>query len=259
MMTVNLITKISVFLLLLCVIGCSTKEKYKKDEQQILRTYNFEKSSTLDRTFDQGIGILSLKASSKNINSSFKDSIIIFNDEGLKFQEEIFFHNPQNPADLLSSIPPTEINHKKFEFEYERFGLPIISIQGALNIVEVIFHYDSNGLPSTGFAKFDGKRMDLILWKDFLVNKPLFFISEDDIHFYDSIDGQEIHVDLPKDLIRGQYIMRPIQSSGHWMKVKLSVPSDYCFSPQEKQIMEVWIKYLTDDLRPLVWYSVRGC
>jgi hypothetical protein len=54
---------------------------------------------------------------------------------------------------------------------------------------------------------------------------------------------------------------------GRWMLVELETPSTYCTS--EEEVMEtfgvkprrqlVWIRFLDDRERPMIFYNTRGC
>jgi hypothetical protein len=148
-------------------------------------------------------------------------------------------------------------NTGMIEFESEKLGLPIIEIKG--NWAKVFCFYDYYKEPINGWVKINNK-IDYYLWDNFLINKQLFFINEADIIFFDSFEGNEVKMSIPKnEYNRLNYIMYPMETKENWMRVKLVIPSKICEENQNDFHKELWIIYLDNDKLPKVWFYPRGC
>jgi hypothetical protein len=57
------------------------------------------------------------------------------------------------------------------------------------------------------------------------------------------------------------YVLHPLETRGDWMRVELSVPSDYCTEPDDPPSDKAigWVRWRDDDRGPWVWYFTRGC
>lgn len=57
------------------------------------------------------------------------------------------------------------------------------------------------------------------------------------------------------------YILHPAEIRGDWMRVDVSLPSDYCADPDDPPSDKVtgWVRWRDDDRGPWVWYFTRGC
>lgn len=143
------------------------------------------------------------------------------------------------------------------EFEYEKLGLPLRGISD--NWLNVIYGYDKSGNVLTGWIE-QSVATDYFLWKDYLKSVMLFFESTDRINFFDTPNGNKVEFKLqPSQNFKYDYIMKPVELHGDWMKVEVTSPSNYCDTPEIKETKELWIKYLDKSGRPLVWYFTRGC
>jgi hypothetical protein len=144
------------------------------------------------------------------------------------------------------------------EFEYEKQGLPLCGIRD--NWVNVIYGYDKSGKALTGWIEQKSGTTDYFIWKDYLKSVMLFFESADQIKFFDKPDGARVEFKLqPSQNLKYDYIMKPVELNGSWMKVEVTTPSNYCDTPETKETRVFWIKYLDQNGRPLVWYFTRGC
>jgi len=193
--------------------------------------------------YDQGIGFITLKNTVPvNIYSDFnltdlKDRLI----------RDAYVFN------FLEKSEEDIIKYSNFEYGYEKFGLPIIDFSDER--IKVL-------LPSKGeqyeygFIKNDTTHINMTLWKDILPTVPLYFNEASDRKIFDWIDGNKIdyNLDDPKN-----YVLWPQEVNGDWMYVKFITPSDQCEQRVKGEVINGWIKYLTTDGRPYVWYFPRGC
>lgn len=144
------------------------------------------------------------------------------------------------------------------EYKYETLGLPFCETRG--NWVNVIYGYDVSGKVLTGWIEQKNGVTDHLIWREYLKSAMLFFEQTDKISFFDSPNGVNIDFKLqPSPYLVFDYIMKPMDTSGNWMKVEVTTPSDYCNMPKDKVTRVFWIKYLDQNGRPLVWYFTRGC
>jgi len=144
------------------------------------------------------------------------------------------------------------------EFDYEKLGLPLCGISGRW--LNVIYGYDKVGKALTGWIEKNNGATDYFLWKSYLKSVMLFFESPEQIEFFEKPYGVKIVFELqPSQNLRYDYIMKPLELNGDWMKVEVTTPSNYCNTPMKKRTETFWIKYLDQNGRPLVWYFTRGC
>ncbi len=144
------------------------------------------------------------------------------------------------------------------EFDYEIRGLPITEVSDKW--LKVIYGYDKLGRTLLGWIEHRKGITRYLLWKDFLKEQDVFFESADQISFYDKPNGTRVEFKLePSKYLVYDYIMKPIEASGNWMKVEVITPSNICASPINVRKEIFWIKYLNEYGRPLLWYFTRGC
>lgn len=155
-----------------------------------------------------------------------------------------------------------------FEFEYETKGLPIQELEK--NSFKIIIGTDSLNNPVMGWVKYNSKSLGYYLWEDYLLKKELYFSDSPSMYqFYKTPHGEKKIIDLIKDDSEYSqylekefifnYIMHPIKKEGKWLKVEVVTPSDYCDEVLKPKKEVLWIRYLDDKGRPLVWYYTRGC
>jgi imidazolonepropionase-like amidohydrolase len=57
-----------------------------------------------------------------------------------------------------------------------------------------------------------------------------------------------------------EYAIHPLEVRDDWMRVELSVPSDYCAEPgNPAEKVEGWIRWRDDARGPWLWHYTRGC
>lgn len=60
--------------------------------------------------------------------------------------------------------------------------------------------------------------------------------------------------------LQGDYGIEPMEIQGNWMRVRVSLPQDYCVrSSQPIEFNEGWIQWWTPKQGTLLYYSARGC
>lgn len=204
---------------------------------------------------DKGIGIL-------YVSSDLKGKTLINMYERKDVKSKLLgVFNSQHSGNGQTTYSVQAENVKTdnlIEFEYEKLGLPLRGISD--NWLNVIYGYDKSGKALTGWIEQKGGTTDYFLWKDYLKSAMLFFESTDRIEFFDKPEGMKAEFKLqPSQNLKYDYIMKPVELNGNWMKVEVTTPSNYCNTPEVKETKVFWIKYLDQNGRPLVWYFTRGC
>lgn len=145
------------------------------------------------------------------------------------------------------------------EFDYEENGLPIDSIAGEW--VRVVYGVTATGENRAGWVR---RRMNVeaVLWPDLFAERNLFFLDDVTPSFHSAPDGPLLQITLarePDPPHRADYTLYADSLAGHWMRVRLVTPSNYCFDPLNPTEHTVWIRMLDERGRPRVFYHSRGC
>jgi hypothetical protein len=200
---------------------------------------------------DKGIGILSM---SSDLKGTVHVNIYEKNSSKSKLLGS-FIQSEKRDYKIQSKLVQTD---NLIEFEYEISGIPISEVNN--NWLRVIYGYDKSGKALMGWIEHKKGITRYLLWKDYLKEQDLFFESTDQIIFFDKPNGSKVGFKLePSEHLVYDYIMKPIEVSGNWMKVEVFTPSNNCNTPINVRKEIFWIKYLNDRGRPLVWYFTRGC
>ena len=164
------------------------------------------------------------------------------------------------------------------EFGYETQGFPFHEMTADSNWVRIIFGI-KNGTFQDGWVQTDLKKRNFFFWRESLLKSVLYFDNNvkirsahryntpdrDNSHygFYDGDgpNGNKVEFDLEPGTSseKYNYIMHPIRTEGRWMEVRVVTPSDYCDQPANPKVKVLWIKFLDERGRPMVWYYTRGC
>lgn len=220
-----------------------------------LLTFNFQR---IPSEKDRGIGVLFLLQGQATIDTRRADTVFIYKERNFgSMVLDRYSINPKDRFDVL--IKGNDEQAQLLEFEYESLGLPILEVQAQW--IKVIFGRDNNsGKTLSGWINHKEGITNYHLWRNHLKEHLLFFDSPNQISFFDKINGANIAFTLaPSKFLTYDYIMRPLLTDGVWMKVEVTTPSDYCESPNVREIKIFWIKYLDQRGRPMVWYFTRGC
>jgi len=153
------------------------------------------------------------------------------------------------------------------EYGYEISGMPIDSIDETKSWVQVTIVFQELNIISKGWIKVKNSNMDYLEWKNILPKRSVLFFDPfpKSIEFYDSMEGKLVHFNLEhyNDYSTGQrrynYVLHPLEAKGVWMKVKVVTPSDFCDQPKAPRSKILWIKYLDEKGKPLIFYPTRGC
>lgn len=59
----------------------------------------------------------------------------------------------------------------------------------------------------------------------------------------------------------GQYHLKPLEIRADWMRVLVTIPSDYCAGPNDLNTTHYdgWVKWRDVEMGPWLWYHTRGC
>jgi hypothetical protein len=211
-------------------------------------------------SFDFGKGVVFFK-NSYPLENEKSTSVDIF-DSTLNHKITVFncypfyLNNPDNDDVLI-------------EFANEVYGIGIEEIFE--DKIKVIIGRDLNENLIYGWIPKSNKKIDYLLWSDLLPKRVLFFIhSPYEFDFRSQPDGEKVEVELFKldnpneyskvnAVINFDYDMYSIHVDGNWMLVEISSPGDFCSDQVNDNRIKVWIRYLDDRGRPLVWFFPRGC
>lgn len=148
------------------------------------------------------------------------------------------------------------------EVGYEERALPLLEGGPDDRWVRVSFARDSTGQSRTGWLEARDPRLERGYWPTWLEQKEtLFFLDPDSIEFFTAPDGARI--DLPLEPIPGSqrfdYSIYPLSTEGRWMEARVVSPSNHCSEPDSTAVTRAWLRYLSPEGRPRVWYATRGC
>ena len=146
-------------------------------------------------------------------------------------------------------------------------GIPILSFASDSAWVKVSLDCGTKQNPPSAWINVsDAEKMgfDVILWNQFFKKDwALTFQCDSVLKFYSQpSDRYQIFPELSTDQGFPDYCMRVIKTSGAWMQVHLESPSMFLEDPSVRERAyqsktpppRVWIKYLDDRGRPIVWY-----
>lgn len=168
------------------------------------------------------------------------------------------------------------------EVGYEELALPVLRTAPDGRWLKVSFAFDGDRETRTGWVDSNHPNLEHRSWDDWLCERGvLFFVDPDSIAFFTAPNGERRELALePSVGSRGyDYVMVPVAPESDsedvvgdpWMEVRVVSPSDYCAGPDPDAEPDrdgasdapveqrAWIRYLTDDGRPRVWYFTRGC
>jgi hypothetical protein len=216
---------------------------------------------------DYGIGLVYLAEHGPNSGHLATDSILIFQEPAqtskhIATLSQIVTNPIGNYHYLIVPRQPSDIQNM-IEFSYEVNGLPFDSINSTNTWVRVVYILSEDNIACKGWVKVQAPHTKIIIWKKYLNQGNLFFLPTSlPPRFYDKPNGNEVTFHLDKigsKETRYDYVLHAIKSEGDWLQVLVVSPSDYCFEPTNPRKKLLWIRYLDDSGRPLVFYSPRGC
>jgi hypothetical protein len=152
---------------------------------------------------------------------------------------------------------PDSLSTNLLEFGYELAGLPFDSMTADERWARVIPGFGPGGAPQHAWVAIPPDSLELIRWARHLSVNDVFFRDGVAPAFFDAPAGRPVAFPLPEE--RVEYILHPLEARGDWLLVRAVTPSDYCDAPESPRRAELWIRYLDDAGRPLVWYHTRGC
>jgi len=157
---------------------------------------------------------------------------------------------------IFENVKSELTNFKNFEFGYEEYFVPVVEVLKNYKVYKVIYQ-DIDGNYKHGYVSQNKEDYRYETWAKFLIDKPLFFVSNSDYIIFEYKNGPEIDLEESSFL---DHIMWPAFERDGWIQVKLITPSDYCIQKAEcSKIINGAIRYLDSDGNLLVWYHTRGC
>jgi hypothetical protein len=187
--------------------------------------------------------------------------------------KDVILARPSSSADTVATLDGASLcfTHPRrcvrsfqrmVEFAYEIPGWAIVDFSADSTWVQVTLN-PSEPPGVLGWVRLRPDSVEALLWPVLLHRQRLFFLRAADIGFYSLPDGDSRVVRRLAKRPNSEeldYIMRPLEARGPWLRVQLFSPSNYCTWPEIKVTPDtLWVQYLTSDLRPRVFYYSRGC
>jgi hypothetical protein len=147
------------------------------------------------------------------------------------------------------------------EFDYEVPGFAILGFSPDSGWVNVTLDPGAREGALTGWIQLRPPAVRPVLWSDLLAERAQFFIRPADIRFYARPGGDTpVRLPLTRQGDRLDYILHPLAAQGRWLQVEVESPSTFCRRPAPAARRDtVWIEYLTETMRPRVFFYTRGC
>jgi hypothetical protein len=160
--------------------------------------------------------------------------------------------------------PDAGASSNLLEFGYEEAGLPIDSILPDSSWARLLYGVDPRGVVQRGWASLQDGKLDHVLWSQWLPERAWFFLRDDYVRFFAQPGGAPVQFPLAPAQATGRsrfdYHLEPDTVVDGWLRVRVITPSNACgMEAAGVQDTTVWVRYLGEDGRPLVWYYTRGC
>ena len=162
----------------------------------------------------------------------------------------------------IANDPCVRSYSRMIEFDPEVPGWAVLRFSDDSAWAQVtLAPFDSAG--PTGWVALRDDSAKVLLWSRILPNKSLYFLRPIDVAFYAApVESARVERTLVRHANSDEYnyIMTPLEVRGAWLRVALLTPSPMCEWPEPKVTPDtLWIRFLTADNRPRVFYYTRGC
>ena len=178
-----------------------------------------------------------------------------------------YFHN--DTLVFLKAMDTVRSFDRMVEIGYDEIGFPILGYSSDSQWVKVSLDCHAVKNPPVGWLQRNTKDLTIRSWTDVLSKENVFhFINAERRSFYSRPSAEAlIRPKLYEQNSRASYNMYRGQIKGRWMQVELETPSSFCRSDEENlqefgvlpKKQTVWIQFLDARLRPLIFFSTRGC
>lgn len=153
---------------------------------------------------------------------------------------------------------------RMIEYDYEIPGFAILSFNPDSSWARVTLNPYDRKDPPVGWVRLDRDSVSAVLWSDLLPQQYyMFFLKRSEIRFYtrpDTTAPVDLALESHESSSRLDYGMQPLSVDGRFLRVELYSPSPYCVTPEpEVRPDTLWIEYLSEDLRPRIFFYTRGC
>jgi hypothetical protein len=221
-------------------------------------------ASDFAKASDRGVGILIFAADSVPPGGTIRKTVTLYASPST--QARVLGRFVFTSADMNWSyqmeLQEAGVCSNALEYGYEDDGLPIDTVR-ADRWVRVIYAIAADKQPRRAWVQALPGRTAVLEWPQHLKEQSLFFLDEaSGIAFYHAAAGTRARFELAKDPETGRisYSITPVQVQGPWMQVRVTTPTDQCTdrAPAARDTT-LWIRYLDERRRPLVWYYTRGC
>ena len=157
------------------------------------------------------------------------------------------------------------------EISYEEIGFPILGYSGDSQWVKLSLNCKKNKVPTIGWIKKNTHNIIFRSWTQILSKAHRLFFIKKKLRLFYSDSANTIPVNPKiyscKSDSTPNYYMERKSIKGRWMLVELESPSAFCRT--DADVLEeygtlpkkylVWIEFLDEQMRPLIFYPTRGC
>ncbi len=155
------------------------------------------------------------------------------------------------------------------EYAYEDAGFPILEFTRDSSWIRVSLNCWDTDNKTAGWIRSSAKGIQVLSWSEIISQREVFFFLKAEwIRFFSGPDpATEVQIQLASQYSRLNYSVYRERIQGEWMLVELETPSSHCYSEEEVVEMfgvkpkkrTVWIRFLDERRRPMIFYNTRGC
>ncbi len=148
---------------------------------------------------------------------------------------------------------------RQIGWDYEISGFAIMSLNGDSSFAEVTLDPWNTANPPKGWINMSQPNINLYLWSEELPKKTnLFFLNPDSLRFFEDRNltlEKEVNLQTHSNSEAYNYILVPLENEENSLRVEIYSPSNFCvFDSIESVIDTAWVRYLTDEKRPILFY-----
>ena len=172
----------------------------------------------------------------------------------------LIVERPERTTWRFAALLPPGVQPNFLTYRYDEGGVPTDSADASGRWVRGILGFTANGTALLGWASLDTKRAVSLSWIDAFDKQIPSFLETSQATLYSTLaDAEAAHAGEPPP--KGDYEFEEVlERRGQWLRVRMRWPYDSCYSRKEgTESREVWIRYLDDRGRPLVFYRTGTC
>lgn len=148
------------------------------------------------------------------------------------------------------------------EFGYEVAGLPIDTITPDRAWARALYGVDGAGRLLTAWVQLDSTIAGWLWWEEYLPARGGLYLREPSrATFVTGPGGRALPSPLTPKYREDDHWLEVLGRHGPWLRARFTQPAALCGAeaPREQVSHTVWLRFLDQRGRPLVWYFTRGC